>query len=192
MLAIATAFKTLNKRTHHEESSGIDTCRQRRVGRSARPRQGTRSGRQAHRTARPVSVTLSAWSVTLDKAGKETFKRAESAKPGDVIEYRAELRNVSRATLKDQALTLPVPPGTAVPSSARPAQAQARADGGKFEAMPLMRVERNAQGQEERTAVPPGAYRALRWPVADLPAGKSFKATARVRVTDTPAEATKD
>ena len=54
-----------------------------------------------------------------------------------------------------------------------------------------MRVERNAQGQEERTAVPPEAY-ALRWPVADLPAGKSFKATARVRVTDTPAEATKD
>ena len=54
----------------------------------------TRSGRQAHRTARPVSVTLSAWSVTLDKAGKETFKRAESAASGDVIEYRAELRNV--------------------------------------------------------------------------------------------------
>ncbi len=141
----------------------------------------------------PVSVTLSAWSVTLDKAGKEKFKRAESAKPGDVIEYRAELRNVSHAALQGQALTLPVPPGTAyVPSSARPAQAQARADGGKFEAMPLMRVERNAQGQEERTAVPPEAYRALRWPVADLPAGKSFKATARVRVTDTPAEAAKD
>lgn len=140
----------------------------------------------------PVSVTLSAWSVTLDKAGKERFKRAESAKPGDVIEYRAELRNVSRATLKDQALTLPVPPGTAVPSSARPAQAQARADGGKFEAMPLMRVERNAQGQEEKIAVPPEAYRALRWPVTDLPAGSSFKATARVRVTDTPAETAKD
>ncbi|WZB63636.1 hypothetical protein WJ970_13015 [Achromobacter xylosoxidans] len=104
----------------------------------------------------PVSVTLSAWSVTLDKAGKERFKRAESAKPGDVIEYRAELRNVSRATLKDQALTLPVPPGTAyVPSSARPAQAQARADGGKFEAMPLMRVERNAQGQEEKSPCRP-------------------------------------
>ena len=128
-----------------------------------------------------------------DKAGKERFKRAESAKPGDVIEYRAELRNVSRATLKDQALTLPVPPGTAyVPSSARPAQAQARADGGKFEAMPLMRVGRNAQGQEEKIAVPPEAYRALRWPVTDLPAGSSFKATARVRVTDTPAEAAKD
>ena len=103
----------------------------------------------------PVSVTLSAWSVTLDKAGKR-FKRAESAKPGDVIEYRAELRNVSRATLKDQALTLPVPPGTAyVPSSARPAQAQARADGGKFEAMPLMRVGRNAQGQEEKSPCRP-------------------------------------
>ena len=156
MLAIATAFKTLNKRTHHEEGSGIDICRQRRVGRAARPRQGSRSGRQARRTTRPVSVTLSAWSVTLDKAGKERFKRAESAKPGDVIEYRAELRNVSRATLKDQALTLPVPPGTAyVPSSARPAQAQARADGGKFEAMPLMRVGRNAQGQEEKSPCRP-------------------------------------
>ena len=140
----------------------------------------------------PVSVTLSAWSVTLDKAGKERFKRAESAKPGDVIEYRAELRNVSRATLKDQALTLPVPPGTAyVPSPARPAQAQARADGGKFEAMPLMRVGRNAQGQEENRRAARGLP-ALRWPVTDLPAGSSFKATARVRVTDTPAEAAKD
>ena len=192
MLAIATAFKTLNKRTHHEESSGIDTCRQRRVGRSARPRQGTRSGRQAHRTARPVSVTLSAWSVTLDKAGKETFKRAESAKPGDVIEYRAELRNVSRATLKDQALTLPVPPGTAyVPSSARPASAGSR---GRWQVRGHAADARRAQcaGPGRKTAVPPEAYRALRWPVADLPAGKSFKATARVRVTDTPAEATKD
>ena len=126
------------------------------VGRSARPRQGTVPAAKRIEQPAPVSVTLSAWSVTLDKAGKETFKRAESAKPGDVIEYRAELRNVSRATLKDQALTLPVPPGTAyVPSSARPAQAQARADGGKFEAMPLMRVERNAQGQEEKSPCRP-------------------------------------
>ena len=155
MLAIATAFKTLNKRTHHEEGSGIDICRQRRVGRAARPRQEAVPAAKRVEQPAPVSVTLSAWSVTLDKAGKERFKRAESAKPGDVIEYRAELRNVSRATLKDQALTLPVPPGTAyVPSSARPAQAQARADGGKFEAMPLMRVgaTRRARKKNRRAA----------------------------------------
>ena len=48
---------------------------------------------------------------------------------------------------------------------------------------------RRARKKNRRAA---RGYRALRWPVADLPAGKSFKATARVRVTDTPAEATKD
>ena len=37
--------------------------------------------------------------------------------------------------------------------------------------------------------MPPEVTCALRWPVTDLPAGSSFKATARVRVTDTPAEA---
>lgn len=140
----------------------------------------------------PATVTLSVWSVKADKAGKEIIKKAESAKPGDIIEYRAELRNQSRGKLNGQALTLPIPPGTAyVPASALPSQVQASTDGVKFEAAPLMQVVRNAQGQEEKVAVPLEAYRALRWPVADLPAGKSFQAKARVRVADTPAQAAK-
>jgi uncharacterized repeat protein (TIGR01451 family) len=131
----------------------------------------------------PLESRLDARKVVVE-AGNERLVDAKDAKPGDVIEYVATYRNTGKEPIRDLQATLPIPAATEwLPGTARPAGALASLDGQSFAATPLKRkVKRGAQDVEEE--VPLREYRALRWRLAELGAGKSVTYTARVRVVD--------
>ena len=130
----------------------------------------------------PLDVLLESRKVVAAADGKETFAAAESAKPGDVIEYTATYRNTTRQAIKGLEATIPVPSNTEfVAGSQRPAQAKASLDARTWGDMPLKRkVVRDGREVEEQ--VPVREYRYLRWFPGELGGDKTMTFTARVRV----------
>jgi uncharacterized repeat protein (TIGR01451 family) len=139
----------------------------------------------------PLVTKLDARKVVRAADGTESFTPAESAKPGDVIEYVATYRNTGKQPIRNLEATLPIPQNTElVDGSARPAGAKASLDAKSFAEMPLKRrVVRDGKPVDE--AVPVREYRSLRWYAAELPADKTATYIARVKVLDDPTPATK-
>jgi len=134
---------------------------------------------QAAPAAEPVKVNLQVFKVILSN-GKESLVESKTVKPGEMLEYRATYSNVSKKNISNLAATLPVPKGMEfVAQSAKPMAVEATTDGREFGAVPLMR--KKASGGEE--PVPVAEYRALRWKAVELPAGKSYEVSARMRVS---------
>jgi uncharacterized repeat protein (TIGR01451 family) len=132
----------------------------------------------------PLVTRLEARKVVRAADGKESFEPAESARPGDVIEYVATYRNTGKQPLRNLEATLPVPQNTEfVPGSARPASAKASVDAKSFADMPLKR-RTVRDGKPIEALVPVRDYRSLRWFAAELPADKTATFTARVKVID--------
>lgn len=122
--------------------------------------------------------------------GKAVFKPATEGKPGEVLEYSGTYRNGGAAAVDKLLATIPVPAGTTfIAGSAEPAQAQASTDGTRFAPMPLLRSVKQADGSERKEPVPLAEYRALRWEIGTLAAGRSAVASLRVRI-DAPAAIT--
>jgi uncharacterized repeat protein (TIGR01451 family) len=119
------------------------------------------------------------------EGGRETRASAESAKPGDVIEYRADYRNAGKSTVRAVQATLPIPPGTELlAGSATPGTGlRASLDGKAYQALPLMRRVKRADGQSVEVPVPLAEYRFLRWDLGDLAAQRETSVSARVRVS---------
>jgi uncharacterized repeat protein (TIGR01451 family) len=116
--------------------------------------------------------------------GKESFEAADKARPGDTLEYAAVCKNVSPDSIHNLKPNLPIPAGTELlPNSIKPAATEASLDGKKFEAYPIKRPVKTADGKEELREVPAAQIRALRWNVGDLKGGASTTLVARVRVT---------
>jgi hypothetical protein len=131
----------------------------------------------------PLSVTLSANKIVPASNGRETAVPAESAAPGDVIEYTAEYVNHGKSALPRVEATLPVPRGTAyLPSLAAASLPKASLDGTRFQTIPLKRLVRRADGRTSEELVPYADYRYLRWYPGELASGKSIKFSARVRI----------
>jgi uncharacterized repeat protein (TIGR01451 family) len=135
-----------------------------------------------------VTSTLTVSRIVADASGKETRASADAAKPGDVLEYVAEYRNAGKAPARKLEATLPIPLGTElIAASAKPVEVRASLDGAKFEAVPLKRKVRRADGSTVEELVPYAEYRFLRWAPRDLAAGRSARYSARVRlVTEAP------
>ncbi len=134
-----------------------------------------------------VQVSLSAHRVLKGPAGQERLASADHAKPGEVIEYQARYTNSGRSGVRQMVATLPIPAGTQyLPATAAPQAALASVDGQHFEAIPLKRRVRLADGSEVTRDVPFSEYRYLRWTLGDMPAGGSRTVTARVRVENGP------
>lgn len=132
----------------------------------------------------PLTVTLTAKKVQKDATGKEFFSAADKVKPGELLEYRADYANVSKASLNSVTATLPVPQGMVyVDKTANPATATATVDGVKFEAVPLKRTVKDKAGKEVTQLVPVSEYRALRWALGDIQAGKVKTVSARMNVS---------
>ncbi len=134
--------------------------------------------------AAPVEVKLVRSKLVMVD-GKETFRDAAIAKPGDVLQEVATYTNTSNATVRKLEATLPIPKNTElVEGSVSPNNAMASTDGVNFSAMPLKRKVRSPNGVEVEQPVALSAYRSLRWFPGDLGAGKSLSFTARFRVSD--------
>lgn len=133
-----------------------------------------------------VTVQLTANRMTSNASGKEVAAPADHAKPGDVIEYLATYHNSGAARAQKIAATLPIPAGTEyIAHSASPAPVTASLDGTTFEALPLMRKVRLADGREVMREVPASDYRYLRWTLGTLEARGEKSVRARVRVANT-------
>ncbi len=116
-------------------------------------------------------------------AGKAVFKPASDGKPGEVLEYSSTYRNGGAVAVDKLQATIPVPAGTTfIAGSAEPAQAQASTDGSRFAPMPLLRSVKQPDGSERKEPVPLAEYRALRWDVGTLAAGRSTVVSLRVRI----------
>ena len=135
---------------------------------------------EAAATKPAVSVNLSAYEISMNKKGESVVKPVQQVKPNDIIEYRATYTNNTANPIKGLVATLPIPADTQFLAKSTPAQAQASTDGVNFAAMPLKR-----KVGTQMVNVPLQEYRALRWTIAELPAGKSTTVTAQTRVNST-------
>ena len=131
-----------------------------------------------------LRISLTAQRVAIDARGRETFRPAAEATPGETVEYRAAYRNPGAASVREVQATLPIPEGTEyVARTARPAPALASLDGRTFEPLPLTRRVRLANGQEQVREIPAAEYRYLRWTLGSIEAGRAETVRARVRVS---------
>lgn len=149
--------------------------------------QETRKNQEAKPPASSVDVQLQA-RVLIDTAdGKETFRSADRAQPGDVIDYKVTYANKTAALVKGVQATLPIPADSTVyiPDSAQPVAVQASVDGNRFEPVPLRRIVVGADGRSQTRDVPLDQYRFLRWNIGDLAAGDTRVVSARVRMINT-------
>ena len=129
-----------------------------------------------------LRVNLTAKKVLVSD-GRESLLPAEKAKPGDLIQYEAVYQHSGKAAVKNLQATVPLPNGLVFAAdSARPAGAQASTDGKNFLPIPLTREVKKPDGTIEKQPVPLSDYRALRWTVAELPAGGSTTVSVRARV----------
>jgi len=132
-----------------------------------------------------VKVQLSAHRVTRDAQNKETISSGASAKPGEIIEYRATYKNSGSAIAGRLQGTLPVPDDMEfVSDSAVPVGAFASTDGKNYAPIPLTRMVKLVNGTTARREVPLAEYRSLRWNLADLAPGASVTVSARMKIKD--------
>jgi uncharacterized repeat protein (TIGR01451 family) len=138
----------------------------------------------AQQPSNPLVTRLEARKVVRAADGTESFAPADSAKPGDVIEYVAIYRNTGKQPVKNLDATLPIPENTEfVAGSARPSAAKASLDARSFADMPLKR-RTVKDGKEIEALVPARDYRSLRWHAEELGGDKTATFTARVKVLD--------
>lgn len=130
---------------------------------------------------KPLTVELTQKKVVKDERGREKLEEVDGVRPGDVLEYRAVYRNVSKQPLKGVAANLPLPEGLEyVARTAQPgkgAQFALKADGA-YEAEPLMR--KGADGRMQ--PVPLNEYRQIRWRLEELAPGAEAVVSARAKV----------
>ena len=137
-------------------------------------------------TTNPLQIKLVRSKVVLE-SGREVFKSAATAMPGDILEEVATYTNTSKSALKGLEATLPVPGNTElVMASIKPANAEASVDGKTFAKLPLVQKVRQSNGVEVEQPVPLGQYRYLRWYPGELAAEKSMTVTARFKVANAP------
>lgn len=130
---------------------------------------------------KPITVELTQKKVVKDERGREKLEEVDGVRPGDVLEYRAVYRNVSKQALKGVAANLPLPEGLEyVARTAQPgkgAQFALKADGA-YEAEPLMRKGTDGRMQP----VPLNEYRQIRWRLDELAPGAEAVVSARAKV----------
>ena len=132
-----------------------------------------------------VKVQLSAKRIVKSSQGKDSISSGDSAKPGEIIEYRATYTNSGAAAARNVSATLPIPAEMEfVADSASPAGANASTDGTVFSAIPLVRKVKLAYGAVSNREVPTAEYRSLRWNLHDLAPGAIVTVSARMKIKD--------
>ncbi|MGI4938710.1 MAG: hypothetical protein ACRYF5_18480 [Janthinobacterium lividum] len=134
-----------------------------------------------------VIVKLTVQKVQRQKDGSEILGKADAA-PGDTVQYQVLYANEGKAAVHQLLATLPIPAPNMeyLPGSSSPPNPEASIDGKTFGAMPLKREVVASDGSRRWESVPVADYRFLRWQVGELPAGKSFTVSARMKLTKDP------
>jgi uncharacterized repeat protein (TIGR01451 family) len=141
----------------------------------------------------PVQVTLEGYLVNVvtkeDGATEEEFVEASEARPGQVVEYRVIVTNVSNETLpaSNALITGPIPATTTyiadtATASSGEAKLEFSADGGVTFAEKPMIEKTNDQGEKEVVEALPDEYTAARWAIL-IPLEPQQTLTFSYRVT---------
>ncbi len=131
-----------------------------------------------------VSSELTVHKVVKDKDGKEILVAAESAKPGEVLQYTTTYRNTGQSAVTSLTHTLPIPTAMAyLPNSDKPKADSASIDGKAFSPLPLMR--KSPANPDKLEPIPPAEYRYIRWTAPKLDAKQSVRYSVRVQVLAT-------
>ena len=141
----------------------------------------------AHAQDNPVSTRIESYVVSLvtgDGGEEEEFVESQTARPGQVVEYRVFVVNDGDTTLPPRAVVVtgPVPEGTSfLEGSATPSSEEVltefSADGQDFSEPPVL-----AASGGERSAVDPEDYAAVRWTLLQ-PLAPGAEETFAYRVT---------
>jgi hypothetical protein len=141
-----------------------------------------------------ITSTLTVQRVTLDEKGQEVLVPADKVKPGEVLLYTAVFTNTTDKLLTKIEPQLPIPSGTVLlKDGAVPAGVRASIDGITYDAVPLKRKVKQADGTIKVVDVPLAEYRFLKWRFEKLEAHATLTVSARVKVTTAvtvPAKAT--
>ena len=130
-----------------------------------------------------LEIRLTAQRVLVEPNGQERLQSADRAFPGDTVQYEAIYENRGVRPIRNLQPTLPIPTGMSyLADTAQPAPAEASLDGRHFEAVPLKRQVKLANGEVREEFVPPSEYRALRWLVGNLPTAGQTNVIARTRL----------
>jgi uncharacterized repeat protein (TIGR01451 family) len=142
--------------------------------------------------SQPLEVTLEGYLVTLvtndDGTKEEKFIAASAARPGQVVEYRVIVTNVSNETVpaSNTMIVGPVPDTTTYLADSASSGAEARlefsADGGRTFAEKPLFEKTNEQGEKELVVALPEDYTATRWALL-MPLGPAQSLTFTYRVT---------
>lgn len=125
-----------------------------------------------------VKAELKAFKVVDGK-----LESADTADPGDIIEYQASYTNNGKAPAQRFSPQLPMPDALVYAgNTAAPSGFLATTDGKNFAPAPLMRSVKNPDGTTKMVAVPLREYRALRWQLGTLAPGETVTVKARARV----------
>jgi len=127
--------------------------------------------------------------VTLNEAGEEVVRPADTIVPGGIIEYAMSYRNTSDDVLSAITIDGPIPNNTAYvagsQSVSEAAVFEAQAPGVDWSVPPLLREEIAEDGTRRTVEVPEGEYTQIRWRVAEaLQPGGSVSFVYRVQVDE--------
>ncbi len=131
---------------------------------------------------------LDVFLVTVNGQGEETLQAVKEAEPGQTLEYRLRYTNESEGPFTKLVINGLIPANTEyVANSSRSSvqhQLQVSIDHGKtYQAEPVTRWVKQADGSEKEEVVPVSEYTHLRWRSEDtLPAGEQQDYFYRVRV----------
>ena len=123
----------------------------------------------------PIVIRLEHYIVSVitaeDGSKQERFFESETARPGEVIEYRLFVSNQGERTLPAGTvmITGPIPEGTSfVDGSATPDSenvlTEFSADGSSYASPPII-IEPEDGAEEERRIVAPEDYQSVRWTI---------------------------
>lgn len=133
----------------------------------------------------PLDIALTVQKIVL-RDGKEQRIDAGNAVPGDVLEYRAEYKNVGMTALTKVLATLPLPEHTTlVIGSAYPGEVAISTKDSKDVFVPLVQNTQKTKKvtPENKTAeASADAPNALRWAIEKLAPGQMAVVGMRVRV----------
>lgn len=134
----------------------------------------------------PLNIKLTVHKVVIVD-GREQQVPADAAKPGDLLEYRAEYRNTGKTPTAQVKAVVPVPAQGLeyLPGSASPPAVNASVDGRRFAPAPLTRAVTLPDGRREIRPVPAVEYRYLQWHLDELAPGARAVVKARMKVTQT-------
>jgi len=120
----------------------------------------------------PLESRLSAFRVVPASNGETKLETAESAAPGDLIEYHLDYANVSQDPLQGLVINGQIPQGTTYVGQSAFADfnhsLEVSIDGGEtWTTEPVIRQVKQADGSVKDEVVPPSEYTQIRWRLQD-------------------------